>query len=278
MVFLDVRGGAPALGEVRADDAVEEVGGEDGGEGVAVVEDDEAEEDDSAEELGDGAPGAPVEGLEAWVGEAAEHHEAEEEHEEGEDVFPRADFTVVFVNLEEEEGNGGDEAGGGGDGEAAEFLEGFGFGVGGEDVEAGEAEGTAGEVNEGDEPADAVGEFSEDDFEDEEGGGDAEGDDVGEGIELAAEGAFLAAEPGEAAIEHIAEEGTDDEEEAAFVVEPPALGGGLALDGALEDAEDGHETAEEVACGHEVRQEEDGDAAVAGVVHAGSALGPAGND
>ncbi len=121
----------------------------------------------------------------------------------------------------------------------------------GEDVEASETHGTANEVDEANHPSKASGEFREDDFENEEGGGDAERDDVGEGIELAPEGAFVASEASEATVENIKDEGSENPEETSFVgLDPVGFGGGLK-EAALNNLKDGHETAEEISCGHD---------------------------
>ena len=112
------------------------------------------------------------------------------------------------------------------------------------------------EIKKGDHPADAGGELSEDDLEDEQGGGDTEGDDVGEGVELAAEGAFVAAEAGEAAVEHIENKGAEDPEQAGFIgSDPVAVFGGGLHEAALDDLEDGHEATEEISRGHEAGEE-----------------------
>ena len=125
----------------------------------------------------------------------------------------------------------------------------------GEDVEASEAHGTTNEVDEANHPSKASGEFREDDFKNEEGGGDAERDDVGEGIELAPEGAFVASEASEATVENIKDEGPENPEEAGFVgLDPVGFGGGLK-EAALNNLEDGHETAEEISSGHDTGKE-----------------------
>ena len=97
--------------------------------------------------------------------------------------------------------------------------------------------------------------------------GDAEGHDVGEGIELAAEGAFIAAEPGEPAVERIEEARSEDEPDGAVKFVVSQIGGpgdDLGIrgdrrrvedDGALDDLERRREPAEEVPRGHEIRQE-----------------------
>ena len=79
--------------------------------------------------------------------------------------------------------------------------------VGGGDVEPGQPQRAAEEIEARDEPADLVRDVVEHDLEDEQRGRDAEADDVGQRIELAAEGAFLAAEAGEPAVEQIEEAG-----------------------------------------------------------------------
>ena len=121
----------------------------------------------------------------------------------------------------------------------------------GEDVEASEAHGTTNEIDEADHPSEASGEFRKNDFKNEEGGGNAEGDNVGEGIEFATEGAFVASEASEATVENIKDEGPENPEEAGFVgLDPVGFGGGLK-EAALNNLEDGHETAEEISSGHD---------------------------
>ncbi len=124
----------------------------------------------------------------------------------------------------------------------------------GEDVEASEAHGTTNEIDEADHPSEASGEFRKNDFKNEEGGGDAEGDNVGEGIEFAAEGTFVASEASEATVKNIKDEGSENPEEAGFVgLDPVAFGRGLK-EAALNNLEDGHETAEEISSGHDARK------------------------
>src|SRR5207247_1989682 len=104
----------------------------------------------------------------------------------------------------------------------------------------------------GDHPAE-VAEFAQHDLVNEQSRGDAEGDEIGQGIELAAKGALVTAEPGEPSIEQVENAGGQNEPDG--VVE---IGGGfpeIDLARAIIDAQDGREAAEEVACGHEIGQE-----------------------
>ena len=121
----------------------------------------------------------------------------------------------------------------------------------GEGVEAGEAHGTADEVDEADHPSEAGGEFCENDFKNEQGGGDAEGDDIGEGIEFTSEGAFVPTEASDATVEDVEDEGSEDPEEAGFVgLGPSDIIFGLKK-AALNNLEYGHKAAEEISCGHD---------------------------
>ena len=129
------------------------------------------------------------------------------------------------------------------------------MGCEGEDVEASEAHGTTNEVDEANHPSKASGEFREDDFKNEEGGGDAERDDVGEGIEFASEGAFVATEASDATVEDVEDEGSEDPEEAGFVgLGPSDIIFGLKK-AALNNLEYGHKSAEEISCGHDTGEE-----------------------
>ncbi len=124
----------------------------------------------------------------------------------------------------------------------------------GEDVEASEAHGTTNEIDEADHPSEAGGEFRKNDFKNEEGGGDAEGDNVGEGIEFTTEGALVASEAGETTVENIEDEGSENPEETGFVgLGPSDIIFGLKK-AALNNLEDGHETAEEISSGHDTRK------------------------
>ncbi len=125
----------------------------------------------------------------------------------------------------------------------------------GEDVEASEAHGTTNEIDEADHPSEAGGEFRKNDFKNEEGGGDAEGDNVGERIEFATEGALVSSEASEATIENIEDEGSENPEEAGFVgLGPSDIIFGLKK-AALNNLEYGHKAAEEISCGHDTGEE-----------------------
>ena len=125
----------------------------------------------------------------------------------------------------------------------------------GEGVEAGEAHGTADEIDEADHPPEAGGEFCENDFKNEQGGGDAEGDDIGEGIEFTSEGAFVPTEASDATVEDVEDEGSEDPEEAGFVgLGPSDIIFGLKK-AALNNLEYGHKAAEEISCGHDTGEE-----------------------
>ena len=218
--------------------------------------DDEGEGGDDEEKAWQGALGAPVDGFKAGVADFAKHHEAEEEEKACEKVFEVTDDAIGFVVLQKEKSDGGDETGGGGNGESAEIFGTVGqLGGEGEGVEAGEAHGTANEVDEADHPSEADREFCKNDFKNEEGGGNAEGDDVGEGIEFATEVAFLATEASEAAVEDVEDEGSEDPEEAGFVgLGPSDIIFGLKK-AALNNLEYGHKAAEEISCGHDTGEE-----------------------
>jgi hypothetical protein len=256
-VFLDFA--APGAAEEGAEETVEQVGDEKDGGHPGDVGDGDKEQDDGAEEFRERELGAEVETLEAGILEFAEHHEGEKDHErrQGNVGVTGGEFGLVMIIGDDDEGDGGDEAGGGGDGEAGEVTSAAAEVVGGGDVEAGEAEGTAKQIKAGDEPADLVRDVVEDDLEDEECGGHAKADDVGEGIELATKGAFLAAHAGEAAVEEIADAGDENAVDADKVGVGPVFAAGFALEGAVDDFEDGEEAEDEVAGGHQVGQQED---------------------
>ena len=148
---------------------------------------------DGAEKLGQRELRAPVEALEAGVLELAEHHEGEKDHERGQPdaAIAGGEFGLVLIIGDDEERDGGDEAGGGGNGEAGEVARAGAEIVGRRDVEAREPERAAEQIEAGDEPADLVRDIVEHDLEDEQRGRDAEADDVGQGIEFAAEGLSL---------------------------------------------------------------------------------------
>lgn len=113
-------------------------------------EDDEGGDDDEGVGVG-----APADFFEAWVADIADHEHGESEHGTGEDEFPCAEVAVGFVEVDDQVGKGGDEAGGHGDGKAAEVGAGFvGLWESGDAVEAGEADGSAEDVDAGEGPAD----------------------------------------------------------------------------------------------------------------------------
>jgi len=174
-----------------------------------------------------------------------EHHETEKEEQAGEEVFPVADDPVGFVVLKEEQRDGGDEAGGCRDGEAGEVLGAVGWvGLGGERIKTGQTHGPADKINERNHPADTGGKLGQHDLEDEQGRGDAEGNDIGKGIKLPAKGAFLAAEAGEAAVKHVENQGPQNPEQAGFVGGDPVAVFRRLHEAALDDLENGHEAAE----------------------------------
>lgn len=115
-------------------------------------EDDEGGDDDEGVGVG-----APADFFEAGVADIADHEHGESEHGACEDEFPCAEVAVGFVEVDDEVGEGGDESCGHGDGEAAEVGAGFGgLGECGDAVEAGEADGTAEDIDAGEGPADVV--------------------------------------------------------------------------------------------------------------------------
>jgi len=125
----------------------------------------------------------------------------------------------------------------------------------GKDVEASEAHGTTNEIDKADHPSEASGEFRKNDFKNEEGGGDAEGDNVGERIEFATEGALVSSEASEATVENIEDEGSENPEEAGFVgLGPSDIIFGLKK-AALNNLEYGHKAAEEISSGHDTRKQ-----------------------
>ena len=218
--------------------------------------DDEGQGGDDEEKAWQGALGTPVDGFKAGVADFAKHHEAEEEEKACKKVFEVTDDAIGFVVFQKEKSDGSDETSGGRNGESTEiFGTGRYLGGEGEDVEASEAHGPTNEVDKANHPSEASREFREDDFKNEEGGGDAERDDVGEGIELAPEGAFVASEASEATVENIKDESPENPEEAGFVGLDPVGFGGSLKEAALNNLEDGHETAEEISSGHDTGKE-----------------------
>ena len=125
----------------------------------------------------------------------------------------------------------------------------------GEGVEAGQTHGSTDQIDKRDHPTDAGGKLGENNLEDEQGGGDAEGDDIGQGVELPAKGAFMAAKAGEAAIEHVENQSPQDPEQAGFVRGNPVPVFSRLHEATLDDLENGHEAAEEVSGRHETGEE-----------------------
>ena len=65
----------------------------------------------------------------------------------------------------------------------------------------------------------------------------------------------MASEASEATVENIKDEGSENPEETSFVgLDPVGFGGGLK-EAALNNLEDGHETAEEISSGHDTGKE-----------------------
>lgn len=251
----------PALGYPGADESVEEVDAEEDGR----HDPGEAEQGDSGKgKDGDGRHrtfGGEVDVLEAGVHDAAHHEDGDADHDDGEEVFPESEVDFRAVQVDDEVHRGDDGSGGHGYGQSDEvgrlsFL----FGGGGHAVEPCEAQPGAEEVEGGNAPADpGLRDAEEDGFGEEQGGCDTEGDDVGEGVEFPAEGAFLAAHAGYAPVEEVEDAGGKDEVGGLLV----GFVGGLELvdgvlgagDHPLEDGHDGEESAEEVARGEKIRQE-----------------------
>ncbi len=100
-----------------------------------------------------------------------------------------------------------------------------------------------------------MGDIVEHHLEHEQRGRDAEADDIGEGIELAAEGTFPAAEARKPSVEQIEDAGGEDAIDADEVGVLPAFHARVALEGGVDDLEHGKEAEDEVARRHQVRQE-----------------------
>ena len=64
----------------------------------------------------------------------------------------------------------------------------------------------------------------------------------------------MASEASEATVENIKDESPENPEEAGFVGLDPVGFGGSLEEAALNNLEDGHETAEEISSGHDTRK------------------------
>ena len=248
--------GPDATAEFGADKAVQKVATEKKGEGVLIGLCNQSQGGNDEQETGDRALGAPIQSLEAGVADFAEHHEAKKEEKGREGIFKISDHAIGFVVFEQQESDGSNESGGGGDGETAEvFGAGWTFWLGRECVETGQAHSPTNEVDKGDHPSDTSGELGQHDFKNKEGRCDSEGDDVREGIEFTAEGAFMAAEAGNATIEHIEDKGAQNPKQAGFVGLGPSDVILRLKQTALDDLQNSHKAAEEIARGHQAGEE-----------------------
>ena len=235
-----------AEGDVAADQE-----DEDGGLGDADGDDDGAHE-----EQGDHREGA--------LGEAEVLHRAEadaRDHEPAEHRDHHADQHVVggLVDADDVEAHHerDDDGRGHGDRQAEHVLAGLLVLVvvllaQADDVEAGQTEGAAGDEQERDEQA-GLAEALEAPAVDDKRRGDAEGDDVGEAVEVEAELALGLGEAGDAAIGGVEEQADEDRQRGLVErVAVAALGVEAGRDG------DRIEAAEHPREGEEVRQEEVG--------------------
>ena len=248
--------GPDAAAEFGANKPVQKVATEKEGEGVLVGLRNQSQGGNDEQETGDWALGAPIQSFEAGVADFAEHHKAKKEEKGREGIFKISDDAIGFVVFEQQESDGSNESGGGGDGESAEvFGAGWVLGFDGEGIKAGEAHGSTNEVDEGDHPTNASGELGQHDFKNKEGRCDSEGDDVSERVELTAEGAFVSAEAGDAAIEHIEDEGAQNPKQAGFVGLGPSDVILRLKQTALDDLQNSHKAAEEIARGHQAGEE-----------------------
>ena len=218
--------------------------------------DDQGEGGDDKQETRDWALRAPIQSFETGVADFAEHHKAKKEEKSRKGVLEISDDPIRLVVFEQQESDGGNESGGGGDGESAEvFGAGWVLGFDGEGIKAGEAHGSTNEVDEGDHPTNASGELGQHDFKNKECRCDSEGDDVSERVELTAEGAFVSAEAGDAAIEHIEDKGAQNPKQAGFVGLGPSDVILRLKQTALDDLQNSHKAAEEIARGHQAGEE-----------------------
>ena len=166
----------------------------------------------------------------------------------------RADRFLPGIEPEHEQGERGNEAGGGWNGETLEILvRRILSALRGKAIEPRETQGAAGKINKGDEHAVAV-EIAEHDVKGEQGGGHAEGHNVGQRIKFAPEGTFVPPEAREAPVEQIENAGPEDEPDRGMDL-PRGTQSGIHLDDRVEDIKHRGESAEQVARGHEIGQE-----------------------
>jgi hypothetical protein len=173
----------------------------------------------------------------------------------GERVLEISYDAFGFVVFQKKKGDRGHQTGGCRDGESAKIFRSVGrFGMKGQGVKAGETHRTADEIDKGDHPTQPGGKLCEDDLEHEECGGDSEGDHIGERIEFPSECAFVSAQAGNPAVQHVENECAENPKEACLVMlDPSTVIRGLKK-APLNDLENGHKTAEEVSRRHQARK------------------------
>jgi hypothetical protein len=115
----------------------------------------------------------------------------------------------------------GDQASSRGNRKSEEILAATARRLSGETIEAGEAKGAADQINRGDKPtqfrmAKAHEHISQHDTMDQKRGRGSKGNQVGEGIELTAKGAFDAAHPRDPAVKQIEDAGKQDKTQGQF--------------------------------------------------------------
>ncbi len=127
---------------------------------------------------------------------------------------------IVFIKIDDQEGQRSDETGSHGNGNTAEVAAGTRLlGDGGEAVEAGESHRATDKIDEGDGPAD-VSQREKNSPREQHGRSHSERNDIRKRIELAAEGRILPAEPGKAAVQQIEEAGAENQQDGVFIVAP----------------------------------------------------------
>ena len=226
----------------------------------------DSHEDDPSGEFG---AGAQVDLLAARVAHGADHEHGDEQEEGWQREGPAVEGFVVLGEVEQEKHERGHGAGGGGHGQTDEVLVCFLPRLleqrVGDDVEAREANGGGEQINEAEQTAEteqlgrALG-GREDEEVNHQRRREAEGDDVGEGVEFGAEERFATAHARQAAVESVETHREKDVGDGPLEVADG--GGGQTLGAAhgeigLDAAQAGGETAEEISRRHQVGQKID---------------------
>src|SRR6266403_981733 len=198
--------------DARTNEAIDQVKREkrrqDVGENLDLFVQDENQSDEQCckDRLEEGAGRAQTEGFETGVPDRAHHHRREEQEHGGQKILPVSEGPVLLIEFDDEQREGSNQAGSRRNREPQEFLAGAVLPLRAQAVEPGEAKGPAKQINRGDEPTQfrlALNHVLQNHAMDQEGGGRAEGNQVRQRIEFAAEGAFDAAHARDPAIEQI---------------------------------------------------------------------------